>query len=469
MNALTHRSFIREAGRAFRNLRSQRICRQPELLFLERFQSSRALFRFVKGGIYFHLSGQKIARWGPRLRKMPLGSVFSGYSNSGVAERRAITPFLTRLFPLAPLLLTVSACRSPGFPQYPANYREYAYVTNGGSGTVTVLDVVDVRVDGELRVGLDPVAVAASPTRNEIYVVNAGAPGGVGSLSVIDAEHNTVVATIPLHRRPLSIDVDAAGKLAYVANSGSNTVSIIDLEARREIAQIGAGVQPVVARLAPDGKALIVADKRGNSVTIIDPVTRRIRAVISGCPGALDPVILADSSKAFVPCSAGHQVMVIALAPAGQPDQMQTLMDVGSGPVALALKPDGGELFAVNSLSDSISEVVTNSNDVSGAHMMGDDPVCGLVSRDNSLLYISNFLSQNLIVYSINDGKRADSIHVGDGPSALAFSASGYLLFAVDFTSDDVAVIRTPSQALFTLLPTGRDPNAIVDKTFKLP
>ena len=92
------------------------------------------------------------------------------------------------------------------------NYREYVYVTNGGSDTVTVLDVVNVRVDRELPVGQHPVAVAASPTRNEIYVVNAGAAGANGSISVIDAEHNTVVATIAVHRQPLSIDLDADGR-----------------------------------------------------------------------------------------------------------------------------------------------------------------------------------------------------------------------------------------------------------------
>ncbi len=41
---------------------------------LERFQSSCAVLRFVKGGIF--------------LRKMPLGSVLSGYCNSGTAVRR---------------------------------------------------------------------------------------------------------------------------------------------------------------------------------------------------------------------------------------------------------------------------------------------------------------------------------------------------------------------------------------------
>ena len=157
-------------------------------------------------------------------------------------------------------------------------------MTNGGSDTVTVLDVVNVRVDRELAVGPHPVAVAASPTRNEIYVVNAGAAGANGSISVIDAEHNTVVATIGVHRQPLSIDLDADGARAYVANSGSNSVSVIDLKARREIAQFGAGEEPVAARLAADGKTLVVANQAGNSVTLMDPADGHVRAVFGRLP-----------------------------------------------------------------------------------------------------------------------------------------------------------------------------------------
>jgi YVTN family beta-propeller protein len=384
------------------------------------------------------------------------------------------------------LALTLTGCRPHDFPQYPPNYREYAYVTNGGSGTVTVLDVVNVRLDRELPVGQNPVAVAASPTRNEVYVVNSGPAGGLGSISIINTENNTVAATIALRREPVSIDIDPTGGLAYVANSGSNSISVVDLKSRREVALIGTGEEPVAARLAPDLKTLVVANRGGNSVSLFDAASLRVRAVFSGCPGASDVVILPDSSKAFATCSVGHQVMAIALARAslpasgsGQsgavaatpavPDRLEALVDVGRDPVQLALKPDGGEVFVVNSLSDSISEVITGTNDVQGAYMMGDNPVCGLVSRDNSLLYIGNLRSQNVIIYGIDDGRRVGSVAVGDGPSALAFSDQGHLLFVVDARSGDVAVVRTASFSLFTLLPTGRAPNAIVDKAFRLP
>ncbi|MGD0294008.1 MAG: YncE family protein [Terracidiphilus sp.] len=387
-------------------------------------------------------------------------------------------------FPILALLaLALSSCRSHDFPQYPSNYREYAYVTNSGSNTVTVLDVVDVRVDRELAVGQKPVAVAASPTRNEVYVVNSGAADGQGSVSVINAENNSVVGAIYVHHQPVSIEIDSTGSLAYVANSGSNSISVLDLKARREIAVIGAGEEPAAARLSPDNKTLVVANRRGNSVSLFDPATRRVRAIFEGCPGATDAVILFDSSKAFIPCAAGHQIMAIALAHAevhpaqpghaqvipAQPDRLEALLDVGQAPMQLALKPDGGELFALNSLSDSISEIITNSDDVNSVTIIGDTPVRGLVSADNSLLYVANFRSQYVTVYAIDEGRRIGSIHVGDGSSALAFSGSGLLLFVVDTRSGDVAVARTASLSFFTLLPTGRAPNAIAVKAFKLP
>lgn len=370
------------------------------------------------------------------------------------------------------LALPLAGCRPHDFPQYPPDYREYMYVTNGGSNTVSVYDVVNVRLDRELTVGHNPVAVTPSLTRNEVYVVNQGGPGELGSVSVINTEANRVIATIPVRRMPVDLALGPRNDFAYVANSGSNNLSVVDLNKGREIGVIPVGQEPVSVRLSPDGESLVVASRRDGQVSIIDPATRTLRAAFTGCPGANDVAILPDSSKAFVACSAGHQIMSLALArPKTHPhsvDAVESLLDVGHGPVQLALKPDGGEVFVANSLSDSVSEVITGTDDVLGAYMMGDDPVEGLVSRDNSTLYVGNLHSQEVTVYSIEDGKRVGAIHVGDGPSAMAFSAAGHLLFIVDSRSGDVAVVRTSSSSLFTFLPAGRNPNAIADKAFKV-
>jgi YVTN family beta-propeller protein len=384
------------------------------------------------------------------------------------------------------MLLGVSACRRSSFPDVPDGYREFAYISNGGSNTVTVLDLVYMRPDRTLQVGTNPTDLSVNPVRNEIYAVNTQS----GTVSIIDVTTNRVAATIPVHRLPASIAVDPTGHRAYVANSGSNTVSVLDLDRRREVAVAGTGEQPGINRVSNDGRSLVVTNRTSGSVSIFNltPYNAtpsktepqpRLRAVFSGCPGAGDAVILPDSSKAFVACSAGHQVMAIGLAAAPgeakqnaslSADRMLALLDVGKTPAHLAMKPDGGEIFVSNFGSDSISEISTWTNEVGGTYSIGNKPAHGIVSRDNSTLWIANFGADSVAFYSIDDGRLVTSVRAGSAPSALAFSEDEHLLVATDAHSGDVAIIRTEGKegpTLFTIMPAGPSPNAVVTKAIQ--
>jgi YVTN family beta-propeller protein len=404
-----------------------------------------------------------------------------------------------------PLLLLPLGCHRGRFPDVPAGYREFAYVSNGGSNTVSVLDLVYLRQDRTLQVGTQPTGLAVNPTRNEVYVVNAGTSSGNGSITVINTDLNRIEATIPLHKLPYFISVDSAGHRAYVANSGSNTVSVIDLDRRREVAVAGTGEQPGLARVAPDMRSLVVTNRGSGSVSIFviapyqepaavalpglpvkpratsaDPAPH-LRAAFSGCPGATDAVILPDSSKAFIACPSSNQVMAVSLAaapntwqakqdPSLLTDHMLALLDVGSQPVQLALKPDGGEIFVSNFGSGSFSEINTQTNEVGGTYPIGSKPAFGLVDADNSTLWVSNFGSDAINLWSIDDSQKAGTVPTGRAPDALAFSADQHLLLAADSQSGDVAVIRTVDKngpALFTILPAGRSPNDIVVKAMQ--
>jgi len=380
----------------------------------------------------------------------------------------------------AAVIALTASCRRRDFPQYPSGYREFAYVTNSGSNTVTILDLVNLRRDRELPVGNNPTGVTINPTRNEIYVVNSGD----NTVTVINAEKNSVAATIGVRHKPYFIDVSADGLRGYVANSGSNNVSVIDLARRKEIAVVGTGEAPGMARISPDNKTLLVTNRGSGSITIVDGETLKVRSVFPGCPGATDAVILPDSSKGFIACSSSHQAMVLALAHKAptveveKSDHLLALLDVGQSPVKLALKPDGGEIFVSNFDSDTVSEIATGTNEVGGASLIGAHPANGIVSSDNATLWISNFSANTVGVYAIDDGKRINAVQVGDGPDAMAFSSAGHLLLVADSRSGDVAVIRTTSYspkgelkigALFTMLPAAKQPNAIAVKAFELP
>jgi YVTN family beta-propeller protein len=399
--------------------------------------------------------------------------------------------FLSKLFPISALSAAVllTGCRYHDFPDYPSNYREYAYVSNLGGNTVTALDLVDLRLDRVIAVGQQPTDVAVNSKKNEVYIVNRQ-PSGNGSVSVINAEKNQVAATIGVHRLPTSIAVENAGHRAYVVNSGSNNVSVIDLDARREIAALPTGQQPAKVRVSPDDRTVAVTNRNDGSVALYSARTNaqhplELRTIIYGCPGADDMAILPDSSKIFVACAAGHQVMSVALAQPsesyavrqqGAPthDHQLVLLDVGKTPMHLAMKKDGGEIFAINYDGDSISEIATENDEVGGTYFIGSKPSFGIVSSDDSTLWVSNFGSDAVTAYVIDDGKIDTSIRTGSAPTAMAFTSKGHLLMAIDSHSGDVSIIRTVAhdqytgRSLLTLLPAGAQPSAVAVKSFLL-
>jgi len=183
-------------------------------------------------------------------------------------------------------------------PGYGPLYREYAYISNGKSNTVTVIDLRSFRPVRTLQVGNEPTGLAANPKRTEVYVVNTGS----SNVSVIDAEQNKIVATIGVYGRPYFIDVSPDGHRAYVANSGSDSVSVLDLDRRTLAATLHVGGTPGLARVSP-------MDRRSSS-----PIAQQLcldhrhgapRRALGHhiCMQPEDVAILPDSSKAFVSCS----------------------------------------------------------------------------------------------------------------------------------------------------------------------
>ncbi len=389
--------------------------------------------------------------------------------------------------PLLALLL-LPGCRSSRFPQYAANYREYAYVANTGSNTVSVLDLVNMRQEAVLAVAPRPVALIAGKTHNEIYVASQGTPGARGAITTIDAETNRIETVLPAGKSPAALALDGPGTRLYAANAGSNNISVLDLRLHNVTGVVGAGEAPDALAVAPDNATLVVANAGSGSVGVYE-VTKgklpRLRASFPGCPGAGSIAILPDSSKAFIACAAGHRVMTLGLRaarperalPDAATDRLLALLDVGEHPTRLILKPDGGEIFVTNQGSGTVSEIATGTNEVGGAVLVGARPSFGIVSADNALLWISNEAADTVAVYSIDDGKLINTVHVGAGPGPLMFSADGHLVLAADMGAGDVSVLRAFDRnfhheavygTLFTLLPAGSAPAAIVDKAFKL-
>ena len=368
------------------------------------------------------------------------------------------------------LLLVGAGCSR----HYPANYREYAYVTNTGSNTVSVIDVLSLRKVKDINVGGEPTGVAANPSRNEVYAVNAA----TATVSVIDTRRNEVVETIAVGKRPYFIDVSSSATLAAVANSGDDSVSIIDLEHRKVTSTVHVGKAPGVVRFAPSPNPensqnravtrlqglLFVSERISGTVTVVD-MHGNVIGTVKACAAPTD-LVAPSRTRVFVACSGEAKLAVIGTDPAERNYKLLALLPVGNTPTSLALKPDTGELFAMNFGSGTVSEVITGDAVVNATYDIGSKPSRGLVSADNSLLYVSNFGSNNVEVFSIDNGHTFASVNVGAAPDAMALSNNQSYLFVADSGSNDVAVVRTKvargdKPALLTMISVGTKPSGI--------
>ena len=82
--------------------------------------------------------------------------------------------------------------------------------------------------------------VTVNPDGKAVYVSN----GGDGTVSVIDVATNKVTKTIPVGKRPWNMAITPDGKKLYVANGRSNSVSVIDTAKLEKTTDINVGEMP---------------------------------------------------------------------------------------------------------------------------------------------------------------------------------------------------------------------------------
>src|SRR4051812_36842705 len=89
--------------------------------------------------------------------------------------------------------------------------REFAYVSNGGSNNVSVIDLNELRLVASLPTGSNPSGVSANPMKDEVYAVNSDS----GTVTVIDSAQNRIAGSMQVGAKPFFAAVSTDGKRAY--------------------------------------------------------------------------------------------------------------------------------------------------------------------------------------------------------------------------------------------------------------
>ena len=102
----------------------------------------------------------------------------------------------------------------------------FVWVVNRDNNSVSVLEVgndMNQKVR-EIKVGVEPRAIAITPDNKKVYVTNMVS----GTVSVINASTYKVVKVIPVGTEPFGCALTPDGSKLYVANFSSDNVSVIN-------------------------------------------------------------------------------------------------------------------------------------------------------------------------------------------------------------------------------------------------
>jgi YVTN family beta-propeller protein len=156
------------------------------------------------------------------------------------------------------------------------------FVTNQGSGTVSIVDPAAGQVIATIPVGglIDgPVGVAVDSTTHQAYV----AVYGRGAIAVIDEATRSVTATIPGGGQDVAVDPPAHA--LYVTNPNAGTVSVIDTQKQSLVTSIRVGRLASGVAVDPDNGTVYVTDSLDQTVSILAP-GKGTRMTPAGQPSA---------------------------------------------------------------------------------------------------------------------------------------------------------------------------------------
>ena len=331
-----------------------------------------------------------------------------------------------------------------------------AYVVNATANSVSVLDVRERKVAGEIPVGARPYQAAFSPDGRFLYVSCRWA----GKVDVIDVSLDQVVRSIEAGLEPNGITPSRDGRRLYVTDTVGDSLLIIDVATGRTTAEVPVSNQPRFAAETPDGSQVIVSNTLGRCLTIVDPVAGRVveSRTLGRCSMLRQIACSTDGRWAFVANLVSHDEVPtlqiergwihsngFTIADLTRPGHRVTmlldhLLQGAANPTGLVLSSDNKRLYV--SLA-GIHEVAIV--DVDAALRLAAETVTP--DQVRRLQENVEILEQRQIARRVPAG--------GLGPRSLALDeATGELLVA-NYFSDAVSVLDAQTGALRATIPLG--------------
>lgn len=267
----------------------------------------------------------------------------------------------------------------------------------------------------------------------------------------IDGREKRIVATAAVAIQAGHLALDAAARLLFIADPGSNQV----IAARASDLSIEhiweAPGRPQLPLASPDG---VVCVTGGGSGTLTMARPRHdgyeVQTIAIG-DHPHDPVFDRDGDHVFVPCVGDGDLVKVRLADG----HVVGRCAVGDGPSHLVMHPDGDRVYSANCWDGTLSCVSVDGERVtrvvSGAWAHAID-----ITPDGHRVYVANFLDDTLAVFDADTLARVALLPTEPYPHGLDISPDGLYVIATGFSSDHVRLYDAQKHCELARIEVGR-------------
>jgi YVTN family beta-propeller protein len=306
-----------------------------------------------------------------------------------------------------------------------------------------------------------------------VYVTNEGS----GDLSIIDPNRPEPVGTIELGKRPRGIH--AGGDSIYVALSGSPSappgvdestlpppdrsadgIGVVDLQQRKLVRRLFGGSDPEEFAIGKDGKWMYVANEDAAGLSVIDLSNGTILKTLPAGEEPEGVTVTPDGRYVYVTSENDGIVTVVDTATA----EVKKTIPVGRRPRTVAFLPDGSKAFVANENDASLTVIDAVRQEPIGTIQLeeGMKPMGQAMTKDGSILYVSTGRGRKVVAVDTASGKALHSIEVGVRPWGVALSPDGKLLFTANGPSNDVSVVDVATQKVIRKIKVGERPWGVI-------
>jgi YVTN family beta-propeller protein len=266
------------------------------------------------------------------------------------------------------------------------------------------------------------------------------------TLAIVDPDSLKVLGRVPVGVGPHEVITSADGRLAYVANYGTqqvqgNSLSIIDLAARKELKRVELGPLLRPHGIVEGGGKIYFTAEVNRAVARYDPAAGRVDWVMGTGQSATHMLaVTPDGKRAYTANIASDTVTSIELNQPSGPRQIAHIA-VGKNPEAIDVSPDGRELWVGQNGDGSISIIDTAANKVKETIKVGEVPIRVKFTPDGRRVLVSDAKANQIIVLDAATRKEVKRIAADGVPVGILITPDGRRAFVAAMEANKVLVI----------------------------